>query len=86
MRFLTKETWKQPPNEEIKALMPAEVEQAKKLSDQGVIEATYMASDLTSGWLVWDVDSQVALEKAHNTLPLHPYMNSEVLAVLTDGD
>ncbi len=45
-----------------KALMPAEVEQAKKLSDQGVIEAMYMASDLTSGWLIWDVDSQAVLE------------------------
>ena len=78
MRFLTKETFKAPPTAEVQALIPAEIAKVKELTEQGLISAMYMAADLSSVWVVWDVDSQAALEETHTTLPLHPYMNSEI--------
>jgi len=63
MRFLTKETFKAPPTAEVQALMPAEIAKVKELTEQGMIEAVYVAADL---------------DEAHNTLPLHPYINSEI--------
>ncbi len=78
MRFLTKETFKAPPTAEVQALIPAEQAKVKELTEQGMIEAVYVAADLSGAWMVWNVDSQAVLEEAHNTLPLHPYLNSEI--------
>jgi muconolactone delta-isomerase len=78
MRFLTKETFKAPPTAEVQALIPAEQAKVKELTEQGMIEAVYVAADQSSAWMVWNVDSQAALEETHNTLPLHPHMNSEI--------
>ena len=85
MRYLTKETFKAPPTAEVEALMPAEIAKVKELMEQGLIEAVYTAVDLSAAWIVWNVDSEAALEEAHNALPLHPYMNSEILTVLAEG-
>ena len=78
MRFLTKGTFKAPPTAEVQALIPAEIAKVKELTDQGLISAFYIAADRSGAWMVWNVDSQAALEEAHSTLPLHPYMNSEI--------
>lgn len=78
MRFLTKETFKVPPTAEVKALIPAEQAKVKELTEQGLIEAVYVAADQSGAWIVWNVDSQAALDEAHNTLPLHPHLNSEI--------
>ncbi len=78
MRFLTKETFKAPPTAEVQALMPAEIAKVKELTEQGLIAAVYVAADQSGAWMVWNVDSQAALEEIHNTLPLHPYLNSEI--------
>ena len=78
MRFLTRETFKAPPTEEVRALIPAEMAKVKELTEQGLVAAVYVAADQSGAWMVWNVDSQAALEEAHNTLPLHPYLNSEI--------
>ncbi len=78
MRFLTTETLKAPPTAEVQALMPAELSKVKELTEQGLISAFYIAADRSGAWMVWNVDSQAALEETHDTLPLHPYMNSEI--------
>jgi len=78
MRFLTKETFKAPPTAEVQALIPAEMAKVKELTEQGLLAAVYVAADQSGAWMVWNVDSQAALEEAHNTLPLHPYLNSEI--------
>ncbi len=83
MRFLTKETFKAPPTAEVQALIPAEQAKVKELTEQGLIAAVYVAADHSSAWMVWNVDSQGALEKTHAALPLHPYMKSEI-TVLTE--
>ena len=81
MRFLTKETLKAPPTAEIQALIPAEIAKVKELTEQGLVTAVYTAADMSGAWIVWNVDSQAALEETHNSLPLHPYMNSEITAL-----
>ncbi len=78
MRFLTRETFKTPPTAEVQALIPAEMAKVKELTEQGLIAAVYVAADRSGAWMVWNVDSQAALEEAHSTLPLHPYLNSEI--------
>ena len=78
MRFLSTETFKAPPTAEVQALIPAEQARVKELTEQGTIKAVYVAADQSSAWMVWNVDSQAALEETHNTLPLHPYLNSEI--------
>ena len=78
MRFLTKETFKAPPTAEVQALIPAEIAKVKELTEQGLVAAVYTAADLSGAWVVWNVDSQAVLEEAHSTLPLHPYMNTEI--------
>ena len=84
MRFLTTETFKAPPTAEVQALMPAEIAKVKQLTEQGLIVAVYVAADLSSAWVVWNVDSQAALEETHKTLPLHPYVNTEVTVLAED--
>ena len=78
MRFLTKETFKAPPTSDVQALIPAEMAKVKELTEKGLIVAVYVAADQSSAWMVWNVDSQAALEETHTTLPLHPHMNSEI--------
>ena len=78
MRFLTKETFKTPPTAEVQALIPAEMAKVKELTEQGLVAAVYVAADQSGAWMVWNVDSQTALEEAHSTLPLHPHLNSEI--------
>ena len=53
----------------------------KELTEQGLVEAVYIAVDQTGAWIVWNVDSQAALEEAHSTLPLDPYTNNEITAL-----
>ena len=84
MRFLAKETFKAPPTAEVQALIPAEIAKVKELTEQGLISAVYTAADLSSAWIVWNVDSQAALEEARNTLPLHPYNDSEVTLLMEE--
>ena len=78
LRFLTTEAFKAPPTSEVQALIPAEMARVKELTEQGLIVAVYVAADQSNAWMVWNVDSQAALEETHSTLPLHPHLNSEI--------
>lgn len=83
MRFLVTNTPKEEPTEEVKALIPAELERTKELSQEGLVEAFYVRADMRGAWLVWNVESEEALEELHKTLPLHPYIDQEI-ALLRD--
>jgi|KNS12BottometaT_FD_k123_37283_1 muconolactone delta-isomerase len=77
MRFLTKESFKAPPTAEVQALIPAELARTKELTEQGLLEAVYVAADRSGAWLIWNCESQAVLEETHKTLPLHEYLTSE---------
>ncbi len=85
MRFLTKETWKAQPNEEVQALMPAEMAKVKELMEKGFLETSYTAVDMSAAWMIWNVESEEKLKEVHDSLPLHPFMNSELVSVLGEG-
>ena len=78
MRYITRETFKAPPTAEVLSLIPAEIERSKQLIEQGLVETVYVAADQSGAWVVWNVDSQAILNETHGTLPLHPYMNTEI--------
>ena len=78
MRFLVKNTLKEGPTEEVKALIPAEQARTKELSQEGLVEALYIAADMSGAWLVWNVDSKDALEGVHKTLPLHDHVDQDI--------
>jgi muconolactone delta-isomerase len=50
----------------------------KELAEEGVVEATYIAADMSGAWLVWNVESKDALEEVHKTLPLHDHVDQDV--------
>ena len=84
MRFLIKNTFKARPTEEVIALIPAEQAKVKELAEQGIHEAIYVAADQSVAWMVWNCESEAAIEEIHKTLPLHDYLAIEV-TLLADG-
>jgi muconolactone delta-isomerase len=78
MRFLIRDSLKEPLTEELQALMPATQARGQELVEQGIQEALYVADDQSTVWVVWNCESQAAVEEIHQTFPLHKYLNTEV--------
>ena len=85
MRYMLKMTWKQPPNEEVMALMPAEQARVKELIDQGVQEVSYLAADKSTAWVVWECASQDEVQETLQTLPMHDFFDTGI-SPLADED
>lgn len=58
MRFMLTATWKQPPDEEVMALIPAEEARPKELEEQGIQEAIYFAANQSAVWCIWNCESE----------------------------
>ena len=78
MRFMLTFTWKQPPTEEVQALIPAEQARAKELTEQGIQETMYLAADNSVGWVVWNCASQDEVQETLQTLPLNKFLNCDI--------
>ena len=78
MRFMLTCTWKQQPNEEIMALMPAEQDRERELVEQGISESAHMAADRSTFWTVWNRASQDEVHETLQTLPLYRFLNVSV--------
>jgi muconolactone delta-isomerase len=74
MRFLVETSFKQTPNPEVLALIPAEVEHGRALDTQGIREALYISSNQTKAWQIYRGDSVAAVQRIVETFPLHPYL------------
>ena len=85
MKFLLKMTWKQQPNEEMMALMPAERARVMELIEQGVQEADYLAADQSVAWVVWNCDSRDEVVETTKTLPMHQYFDTEITPLADKG-
>ena len=79
MRFMITFTWKEPPNEEVMALMPAEEARGKELGEQGIAEAPEIAADMSMIWVVWNCSSQDQVQELLETLPLYKYLNIAIV-------
>ena len=84
MRFLIRNTWKEPPTEEVQALIPAELARVKELAEQGISEVLYVAADRSGAWEVWNCESEEALVEIKKTLPLHKYLNIKITLLQDD--
>jgi muconolactone delta-isomerase len=78
MKYIASNSLKQAPNEEIFALFPAEQARVAELRAQGILVNLYIAADYSKAWLICEGDSQEAVEKALESLPLHRFLNVEV--------
>lgn len=78
MRFMLTFTWKQPPNEEVAALFPAERARGKELIEQGVTEPAMVAADQSTFWAVWSCKSKEEVQEIAQTLPLYKYVNVDI--------
>ena len=78
MRFLVETTFKQPPTEDVLALIPAEVEHGKILDAQGLREQLYVAADMSGAWQVYRGESLDAVRALVATFPLYPYLNTTI--------
>ena len=85
MRFMLTFTWKQPPDDEVMALMPAEQARVKELMDQGIAEPAEMAADRSTLWAVWNCASQEEVQTTLQTLPMHEYLNAGIKELGQDG-
>ena len=78
MRFMLKTTWKQPLDEKMMALLPAEEARADELAEQGIMEALYLPADQSGAWTVWRCESHNQVQKIAQTLPLYKFLNFEI--------
>ena len=78
MTFMVSTRMKQAPNEEIFALFPAEQSRTQELFAEGIIEQLYVAVDYSGAWLVCQGETQQTVQAALMTLPLHPFVESEI--------
>lgn len=78
MRFMLKATWKQPLDETMMTLLPAEEARADELADQGILEALYLPADQSGAWTVWRCKSQDEVQEIAQTLPLYKFLNFEI--------
>ena len=77
--FIVPFTFKQRPDEEMLALIPQEQARIKELMGQGVVVTLYLSAERTRGWLVMRGESQSDVQQALGTLPLHKFMDLEII-------
>ena len=64
------------------ALLPAEQAHVKQLTEQGVVEAGYLAADRSHAWIVVRAESEERIEQVLSGFPFFPYMTLESTPLL----
>jgi muconolactone delta-isomerase len=78
MEFMVSAKFRRQDQTEILARLPQEQAHIKELSEQGIVEALYVGSDLSQVWIVMQGESQDYIQKSLEAFPLYPYMEVEV--------
>jgi muconolactone delta-isomerase len=78
MRFLVESHFAVAPTPEILALIPAETARGRELDAAGMRLHLFVAADMSGAWQVFDIESREELDRALESLPLHPYMTHKV--------
>lgn len=82
-KFMTSFTVQQPINEEMLALYPAERARIGEMANEGTLRHIFVSSDLSAGWIVFEVDSAQAALDLMDTLPMRRYMQVSVVPLLS---
>ena len=64
------------------ALLPTEQAHVRKLMEQGVVEAGYLAADRSHAWMVVQGASQEHIQQVLRALPFYPFVELEVTPLL----
>ena len=81
MRFMVS-TGFQGSTEERNALIPQEQAHIKALREKGIVEALYISTERPYVWIVMQGDSKEFIEQTLQSLPLYPYMQPEITALM----
>ncbi|HEY3991612.1 MAG TPA: muconolactone Delta-isomerase family protein [Ktedonobacteraceae bacterium] len=81
MRFMVNFSTRPGSEEAAVALIPAEQARIRALSEQGIVEALYLATDRARGWLVMKSESLAQAQEYLQTLPLHAYLEMDVIQI-----
>ena len=81
MQFMASITFDPAHHAEIERTVPAEQARVRELQQQGVLHALYVpdgAGAPGNVWVVFNGQSQAAVQQALESLPLYPYMHVEL--------
>ena len=81
-KFMTPFTVKQPLDEEMLSLLPAEQARIREMIREGVLLHIFVAADLSAGWIVFGVDSAEAALRLMDSLPMRRHMSVSVVELL----
>ena len=82
MEFMVSASFRPEDQQEIAARMPQEQLRIRALSEQGIVEALYISADRLRVWIVMRGESQDQVQKALESLPLHPYMDVAITPLI----
>ncbi|MBA2678115.1 MAG: hypothetical protein H0U76_06955 [Ktedonobacteraceae bacterium] len=83
MKWIADITFKPGSGPEMAPLVSKEQEHIKELRERGVVEQLYIAEKRDHVWIIMQGESQDAVEQELRALPLYPYMNLQVLSLLS---
>ena len=81
MQFMASITFDPADQTEIERRVPEEQARVRELQQQGVLKALYIpdgAGAPANLWVIFEGDSQAAVQQALESLPLYPYMRVEL--------
>ena len=82
MEYMVSASFRPEDQQEIAARVPQEQLRIRALSEQGIVEALYISADRLRVWIVMRGESQDQVQKALESLPLHPYMDAAITPLL----
>jgi muconolactone delta-isomerase len=86
MRYLVTSRLNQAPTDSIMALIPAEIARGKELDAQGIRLKLYVAADQSEAWQIYQGDTQADVQKAIESLPLHPFVATTITPLAEDAN
>lgn len=83
MKWMADITFKPGSGPEMAPLVPKEQEHIKELRERGVVEQLYITEKRDHVWIILQGEAQDAVEQELRAFPLYPYMNLQVLPLLS---
>lgn len=80
-RFMVAWRWLGPDTPEVESLIPRERALLEEWRRDGILLDRFITGDEMRGWLVLSAESEAALERRLDELPLRPNMACEVFAL-----
>jgi muconolactone delta-isomerase len=83
VKYIALVTFDQSDQEAFNATLPAEWANILRLKGLGILESVYISDDGTRGWTVLLGESQDEVEKTLQSFPLFPFMQTELVSLMS---